>query len=279
MISEDRKDKMRLFIEKRTQRSDERRQYLTQRACRISIWYICIYSVIEVIWKSILSRTISAGVIDFIRLITMLFVYIFFLSDNKVFRLNSDDNGKTTILNHIKILFSRKNDERLFQILGISYAFVFIYNFLFLIIEIFYKIIYNKWDMIWFDYVLFISMIVIFSLLMRKDEAYGLPTDSHGEILDKESKKCFNQRKMLYLKQSIQYTTGIFIIGIIVPILSHGSVYIFPLADNFQYNDIADYYYFVKMFVLEFLIVLVFSFVYGEYKVKKYHKKLKSMEE
>lgn len=279
MLSEKRKNKMRLLIKNKTKNGDERRQSIVLKASKISVWYIVIYTVIEIIWKNLLSGTISTSFIDIIRLITTIFVYIFFLMDNKFFLITSDNLKKCNVIKKTKSLFLRKIDERLYKISGIAAVFTYIYIFLFLGIEILYKIISNNSDLIWFDYVLFISMIVIFSILMKKDESYGLPINDQGEILDKESEECAHQRKISYVKQSIRYTVGFFIIGIIMFFLSKGNVSIIPLQENLKFDSIQNIYNLVKIFALEFVIVLLFNFIYGEYKIKKYHKKLKEMED
>lgn len=281
MTSKKIKNKIKLHIENKIKNSnsDERRQYITLNASIISIWYIFIYSIIEIVYKIMLSKTFDSCIIDIVRLVTTIFIYIFFVIDNKFFQFISDNSEKKTIFQKAKILLFGKKDERQHKILGISAAFVFFYTFLFLIIEILYKIINNNIDMIWLDYILFISMIVVYNISMKKDESYGLPTNAQGEILDKKSKKEATQRKILYIKQSITYMVEIYIIGIIMSILSGGKLSLVPWEDNFKLKSIDNIYYIIKMFVFEFIVILLFNFIYGEYKVKKYHKKLERMEE
>lgn len=273
MIKGKKAKRQMMIMNKFGKSSDERRVKIFQRAFTISVGYIYLYSLIEIIWKSILSKSVTAGMIDIIRLVTMFLVYIFFLYDNKAFGSINEDSYKKSILENLKIVFARKKDERLYQISGLANTIVFFYTFLFLLIEILYKII-NKssLDMIWMDYVLFISMIVLVSILMKEDESYGLPIDGQGEVLDKETKKCAKQRRILYVKQSMSYTLGIFIISILVGIITKGKVNLFPFPFEYQSNN-SYFIYLGNQFVFELFIIFGFHFLYGEYKVKKYNKK------
>lgn len=158
-------------------------------------------------------------------------------------------------------------DERQQKSIGVISNFVVIFTMIYLLIEITYKYITTKdiatstWEI-----VLLILMSVVFSIGMKLNKEINLPTSLLGRILPSDhSKEAKQSRVKTYLLKSVAFGTALTAITIF---------FTFFIEIEQQLETIE----YVGEFFGLVIIYFVFSYIFGEYNIKKYNRYMENLD-
>lgn len=276
-MREERKNRFRKKILNHTHGSDEREKQIYQHAFRMILRYIIGYTIVEIVWKTFIKESLFVSLADLVRLITTILVYVAIMADNQCFSLESE--RPVTWTERIKVLLPWKMDERLKKISGAAAAIAFAYHLLFLSVEVIYRIAKNDFTLIWFDYILFITMMVLVLILCGKNETFGLYKSPEGDILDGDTKSNIKERKRIYWKNSLQVCIMLAVLEYGFNRISDSPKWLEQLKGGFQMKWVSGFVHFIVVFLVQIIAIYGVNYFLGEHAVKKYDRKLDDMDE
>lgn len=171
-------------------------------------------------------------------------------------------------------------DERQHELGLKTCATAILVTYIYLLIEIFYKLFSTKnienctWEI---GLIILISATIIF--VGRKDEAILLPKKISGKELPVDiTRACKRERIKNYFLDSIIFSVAMILISLAlmfigkIPLDSYFVISGISKALNITLNCFIE-------FVFLFIISLIIDYGVGEYQIRKYDKKLKDLED
>lgn len=171
-------------------------------------------------------------------------------------------NNKTSASNK-KIII----DERQQKSVGNISTLIVILAIIYLLVEITYKYITTK-DILttsW-EIVLLMLMSIVFSIGMKLNKEINLPTSFLGRTLPTDTSKESKQNRMKsYLLKAFAFSTALTLITLFFTFF----IVVEEKLSAIQY---------IGEFFGLFIVYIIFSYISGEYNIKKYNKYMKSLD-